>query len=782
MSRIFFGKFDSKRPHQIQEKYYAAGSEGSSWYGGIQSGDYVFVVTNSNVISLWKVREYGNKPNPINPSDTGVVFFDEVKLLPQPIPVSQFIKSIYFHVDINLLNKINKSTLGYGFFPIEATPQFPMEQWDRLSFASERHFYITLSTQDIPLEENDVLIVVNNLEEARIIEFLEWKNGQSQPYSMLRKLYEDKNPENERFTLHELLEFAEEEAPKKRNYLKTVLNELEQRGYFSVNNPIGLYDNVLVGRRKTPKTNVDKEDKLSVPVQEISEDTEEWPELYEQYQSFAELLDFNPNLILYGPPGTGKTFATRNIIEAFESKFHKRYVPFSLVEKEERVRFITFHQSYSYEEFIEGIRPQLDDDSEQKAESGEIRYKVESGVLKQMVEAASTQIIKAESQQIGISGAELIRPNSRVWKVSLGRRNEDLVYKQCKKESIIAVNWLDGHDLSDKTYEEMFSMLKAERDDGDQNPTMDANTLDTLINQMTKGDIVFIYDGPWTIRDIGVVTGEYTYMKNRSYPHVRSVTWLKEFNEPVDISDMNGGIRLTLKTIYELPRIQMSDVQKLLGTYNTPSSTVKKQQVREVPYYLIIDEINRGNISKIFGELMTLIEKDKRQTVSTILPYSKKPFTLPRNLYIIGTMNTSDRSIAMLDTALRRRFVFIEVEPDYSVFNKNTAKVGSVELAELLRSINEKISDKLDRDHRIGHAYLMDILTIDDLYKSIYYKILPLIAEYFYNDITAIQSVVGKQFFDSNGSIRFLSTLPSGNQKMSEFEKAIVSLYKGTEA
>lgn len=781
-SKIYFGKFDSKRPIQIQERYYAAGAKGSSWYGGIEPGDYIFVVTESTVIALWKVREYGNKVNPINPADTGVVFFDEVKKLTQAVPVSKFIKSPYFNVNINLLNKISKSTLGCGFFPIETTSIFPMEQWDQLSFVSERQFFVTISTQLPPLAENDVMVIIDNVHEAQIIDFLEWKSGKPQPFVGLRKLYEDKNATNERYTLHELLEYAEEEAPFKRNYLKSVLNELEKQGYFVVNNPAKLYDNILVGRRRTPISKTHSEEIIGpskVTPELLNE--EEWPEYFDQYRNYAELLEFNPNLILYGPPGTGKTFATKNIIEAFEYRQQKRYIPFATVEKEERVRFITFHQSYSYEEFIEGIRPQLDDASEQKADSGELRYKVESGVLKQMVEAASTQIIKAESRQSGITGAELIRPNSKVWKVSLGRRNDDLIYNRCKKEDHIAVDWLDGLDLTDKTYDEIFTLLKSQRDEDAKNPTMDANTLDTLINHMNKGDIVFIYDGPWTIRDIGVITSDYTYLVGRPSPHIRAVTWLKEFTQPIDISDMNGGIRLTLKTIYELPRIQMSDVQKLIGSYDTTTIS-KAQQVQQLPYYLIIDEINRGNISKIFGELMTLVEKDKRQTISTMLPYSKKPFTLPRNLYIIGTMNTSDRSIAMLDTALRRRFVFVEVEPDYALFDYNNAKVGHVELAPLLKSVNEKISEKIDRDHRIGHAYLMDILTIDDLYKSWYYKVLPLIAEYFYNDVAAIQSVVGTKFFEKSGSIRFLSTMPSTSETVSEFEKALVALYKGSEA
>jgi GTPase subunit of restriction endonuclease len=474
-------------------------------------------------------------------------------------------------------------------------------------------------------------------------------------------------------------------------------------------------------------------------------------------------------------------FTDSGIIEAFEYTFRKRYIPFSQVEREERVRFITFHQSYSYEEFIEGIRPQLEEDTKQDEAGGEIRYRVEPGVLKKMVEDASAQIIKAESESSGIMGAESIHSGSRVWKVSLGRRNSDQIYNQCKEGKQIAVDFLDHINLADKSYDEIYSLLENGRDDGAQKPTMDANTLDTLINQMEQGDIVFVYDGPRTIRDIGVITGDYAYIKGQVAPHVRPVAWLKEFTEPADIYDMNGGISLTLKTIYELPRIQLSDVQKLVDISKDMNKTVKTQQHQQKPYYLIIDEINRGNISKIFGELITLIEKDKRQTVSTILPYSKKPFSLPRNLYIIGTMNTSDRSIAMLDTALRRRFVFAEMEPDYAVFEQNTAKVGSVELASLLRSLNEKISEKLDRDHRIGHAYLMDVLTIDDLFKSWYYKILPLIAEYFYNDVAAIQSVVGTKFFEKSGSMRFLSTQPSDKDTVSDFEKALLTIYKGIE-
>jgi DNA polymerase III delta prime subunit len=183
----------------------------------------------------------------------------------------------------------------------------------------------------------------------------------------------------------------------------------------------------------------------------------------------------------------------------------------------------------------------------------------------------------------------------------------------------------------------------------------------------------------------------------------------------------------------------------------------KAEQDPENKYFLVIDEINRGNIAKIFGELITLIEDDKRSgsgndnELCVELPYSKNKFSVPSNLYIIGTMNTADRSIALLDIALRRRFTFLEIMPDYSIIE---IEVGGVNIASLLGQLNIMVSALIDRDHQIGHSYFCEIKKIkeregeeqakDKLYFVWYKKIIPLLQEYFYNDGEQLKLILGE--------------------------------------
>ena len=213
------------------------------------------------------------------------------------------------------------------------------------------------------------------------------------------------------------------------------------------------------------------------------------------------------------------------------------------------------------------------------------------------------------------------------------------------------------------------------------------------------------------------------------------------FHQSYGYEDFIEGIRPQLEN-------ESKDLNYVIHSGIFKDMCNKAKSDKENNYVLIIDEINRGNISKIFGELISLIEPSKREgekeEMEVILPYSKESFTIPKNLYIIGTMNTADRSIALLDIALRRRFKFIEIMPQYNILKD----VENIKIASLLSTINERIEFFFDREHTIGHSYFLNINTFDDLVNVFKNSILPLLQEYFYDDFEKIKSI-----FDNNGFI-----------------------------
>lgn len=444
--------------------------------------------------------------------------------------------------------------------------------------------------------------------------------------------------------------------------------------------------------------------------------------------------DIGLNTILYGPPGTGKTYHTAYYAVAIvEGK------PLDMVKKEPhaevlaryhryrrqgRIAFTTFHQSYGYEEFIEGIRPMSVDEEQDSA--GNIQYSVQPGIFKKFCEQAELPVtVAASTDDLGI------RENAAVWKVSLWSTGENEIRTECMKNSHIRIGWdAYGKDITDET-----------------DFTTDGGrvVLNAFMNKMQIGDIVFSCYSASTIDAIGVVIGDYEWHEEyENLRRLRRVKWIvKDIRE--NILELNGGTAMTLASVYRLWNISISDVYNLIEKHQPTKVAPVRDQGN---YVFIIDEINRGNISKILGELITLLEPEKRmgnaEGMQAMLPYSQKLFGVPKNVYILGTMNTADRSIAALDTALRRRFQFREMLPDAKVLDG--IMVEDLSVKGILLTMNRRIAVLYDREHTIGHAYFVPLRqnpSIDLLGEIFRNRILPLLQEYFYEDYEKIRMVLG---------------------------------------
>ncbi|WP_313958833.1 McrB family protein [Aliarcobacter cryaerophilus] len=410
------------------------------------------------------------------------------------------------------------------------------------------------------------------------------------------------------------------------------------------------------------------------------------------------------NQILYGSPGTGKTYHT--IDKALEIIFEneddrkkefdfkikdedgkvqeptkKTYNDILKLEKVEKrkhlkglfeyfkdeqigqIEFVTFHQSYGYEEFVEGIKAISPDDERNPTDN--LIYKVEAGIFKKLCEKA-------------------IEPNNSNFDESMDKLLEDLK--------------------------------------NNNNFTLETSVRNAKFNITYKGNKTILCKPESSQNELSVNIDKikHKYLNPSAKQYSTNESYIPSILE-------------LMKEKYNLIDIDKQDFKNNKN------------------YILIIDEINRGNISKIFGELITLIEPSKRigadEEIRVKLPYSgdsEEPFGVPQNLYIIGTMNTADRSIAPIDTALRRRFVFEEMAPNPSLLSKEKTPdiYDEVDLKKLLESINTRIEYLYDRDHTIGHAYLIDVEDLNDLKFAFKNKIIPLLAEYFYEDWENIKLVL----------------------------------------
>ncbi|EAK9877672.1 AAA domain-containing protein [Campylobacter lari] len=403
-----------------------------------------------------------------------------------------------------------------------------------------------------------------------------------------------------------------------------------------------------------------------------------------------ELNMKNPplNQILYGPPGTGKTYHTIDkVLEILGENLasrHEKKAKFDEYVKNGQIVFTTFHQSYGYEEFVEGIKPIIDNDEN----SQELKYEIKNGVFKELCDKSLKNYIS-----------------------SIQNENEtDLDKLIFEFANYINQNYLDkGNEFPLENKVNVKKIL--------------LNSKDEYRSFLLGGSI----KSPQRLT-IDVIKRDYLDFINGR------ILSFKDIKPKYDSqSDYHGNATYYFMFYKKLKEFEGLQNEKF---------KIKKDNLK--PYIIIIDEINRGNVSKIFGELITLIEPSKRigesEGLKVTLPYSGEKFGVPKNVYIVGTMNTADRSITSLDTALRRRFEFVEMMPDAEELEKS--KYKDVNLKKLLEAINTRIEYLLDREKTIGHAFFIGVENLNNLKNVFQNKIIPLLQEYFYNDYALIKVVL----------------------------------------
>lgn len=432
------------------------------------------------------------------------------------------------------------------------------------------------------------------------------------------------------------------------------------------------------------------------------------------------------NVILYGPPGTGKTFSTfsRAVLTCDgvlpSTEDHDAIVSrYEELRKEGRISFVTFHQSYGYEEFVEGLRPQSNT-------GGTVSFNVVPGAFRLACDAAKRQ----QSVKPGLTGKPL--EQRTIFKMSLGESTSSegaKVFQYCLENECLLLGWGDEIDFSDCGNENAIKGLLEKESPEAAKRDSSTRFVNYFKHELKLGDIVVVSNGNTSFRAIAEVTGDYQYVDDAPFHQMRPVKWLAVYEVPKPTSEIFHK-SFAMASLYKLNAdgLNYQKLQSLLAGDAT--------ETKVKPHLLIIDEINRANISKVFGELITLLEPDKRTggryPVTVKLPYSGEDFSVPSNLHILGTMNTADRSIALLDTALRRRFDFEELMPDPTVLAG--MDVAGISLEKLLSALNARVEFLYDRDHTIGHAFFIGVKTLADLELVFRRKVIPLLQEYFYEN------------------------------------------------
>lgn len=790
---IFFGKISQKvDKEQLSGGYYSS-DRGSSWFGELQLGDYVYII-GGDKIQFWQAREWGVK------NGRESLLFDVLN--PDlGINVSQLIALKFLLITKSLMVLTSRSARNKAFFKLEMIGDISLTDLSNALFYKNPELYRTIkiigqddiveSSEDIQLiyKDNKLQLVdadfienaikndfIDNLDKKgkgakmkdNVLEFfsnainnlpamITYKQiglrsfydtffceytGKDK-YFLVGAFWDTSSPQDqtERFVREGIWfngyedKFLDEvnavpvgsniaiKAAFVREKSKSVMT-IKARGIVTENLQDGQtlkvdweddfvpFEVNFGGYMRTIKEVIKSEHIKAIwSPEDADEDIITTDKNSKETEN--DMRNFPLNQILYGPPGTGKTFNSINrAIEIINPNFDLTQerslikMEFDRLVTENQIAFTTFHQSMSYEDFIEGIKPE-----EPEKEGDPVIYKVKYGILRNHCIEASFEIAQLREDDI----TEEVLDFSILYDKFVESIEEKLI-----EGKVVELEIKTGGKVLVESISQQGNVI-IKHHDGNRTYTVSKARLTKLQSAIKDLD------------DVSNINDEFRSIIGGSNS---SAYW----------SVLNAIRKEKVSVPKSKEKRKYTFDEKKEVVLSLSKSDFKNKNGK--PFVLIIDEINRGNVSAIFGELITLIEDDKRlgkgEALEVILPYSKEKFGVPPNLYIIGTMNTADRSVEALDTALRRRFSFEEMPPNYEL-KELKYKIFGHNAYDVLQTINKRIEKLLDNDHAIGHSYFLS-KDEDKIMVSFYKNIIPLLQEYFFGDYGKIGLVLGKGF------------------------------------
>lgn len=722
--KLYFGKISSKKENkQITDGYYRAPKD-SSWFSGIQPGDYCFTIGGGK-IQLWKAESWGKE------SGDDILEFDVIHK-DLGINTKQLTAIKYFNLTMELVVLTVRSTAKSkrAFFPIEFSASFTEAM-----------------LQDINTYKKE--------ETFRKIHILSPKE-KPQTSSTDVQLYRESGTWklfHSPFISQDIIDAFNDNTSmqgggqiNKDKTIVTVISSESSGKKFGADDLsiLQMYDLFCCDyKSKEISTTEDTSGK-----EEISEENE-----------FETTIGKECNIILYGPPGTGKTYDVLALIEDLKTN-----------EKGVQIKYQgNLNRNKTFWHLAPGRDGKLWDDLKKGTRLGYEWCGKKLGDLKHLESSEESYKIKRRFSEVKQGDYFCIVRGRQCLGIAEAKESYD--FEKAKQGPFdfqtLEVSWLAKFDkpiILNTSSTKTFSGMNG------------GQRWKALLEGLTEKGFTFGEEK----KEKTVFKKLYKFTTfHQSYNYEDFIEGIKPRlpeHEDEDESEQVAAIEYEIKQgiFYSAcdKAAQLAGYSDLQDALQDTKEARDGKFAKAQPYYLIIDEINRGNVANIFGELITLIEKDKRlgaqQETIVNLPYSKDDFGVPANLILIGTMNTADRSVEALDSALRRRFAFIEKAPEPSLFDKPEYKLGEIDLKSMLTAINDRIELLLDKDHLIGHSYFLGIKTIEDLKDAFRNKVIPLLEEYFYGKPQLIGLVLGPSFLKEKEQVQLFNKFDTDFSEIQE--------------